>query len=118
MSDKRILAGTLQILAMLVAAGCQSPASADTSAQSPAATTARQLIVKFKPNTVTCDAAGIAQLSAATGVTLEFVRAMSGNACVIRQFGSSADDISHGEELLRQNPVLEWLQQDARKRAL
>jgi len=110
------------MLAIFAATGWQISASmaASQSSPQPVAETvsAQQLIIKFKPNTIICDAAGIAQLSSATRVALEYIRPMSGDACVIRQLSGEADDFLRGQELLRQHPAVEWLEQDSKKKAL
>jgi len=92
-----------------------APASSTTAAQ---AAVSRQLIMKFKPHTVACDPAGIAQLSLATRVSLEFVRTMSGGACVVKQSADSADDLSKGQETLEKNPAVEYVEPDAVMKAL
>jgi hypothetical protein len=122
-SGKKFLLGSSWVMAILAATACQSASQitdAPQSAPQPTAGTAsvRQLIIKFKPNTITCDAAGIAQLSSATRVPLEYVRPMSGGACVVRQLSGEADKFLRDEELLKKHPAIEWLEQDARKRAL
>lgn len=71
-----------------------------------------QLIIKLKRGSIACDRVGIARLSAATRVTLEFVRPMSGGACVVKQIAQDAADFSHGQKILKQNPALEWVEQD------
>ena len=78
----------------------------------------QQLIVMFKPNTIACDAAGIAHLSAVTQVPLEHVRPMSGDACVIQQRADTAAGFSRGQELLKQHPAIEWLEEDKLIKAL
>lgn len=103
--------------AFLAAAGCRSfPPPAQAADVPPAP--AQQLIVKFKPGTVACDAAGIARLSQAVHVPLEFVRPMSGDACVVRQMAADGYSLERGRELLRQHPAVEWLQPDERMKAL
>ena len=99
-------------------AGCQfSPA--DHASGKPAlrsaaaASTHQQLIVKFKSATFRCVPADIARLSAQTNVRLEFVRPMSGDACVIKQVQGDARDFSHGQKLLMQHPSIEWVELDA-----
>ncbi|HSL04887.1 MAG TPA: hypothetical protein VK901_15270 [Nitrospiraceae bacterium] len=77
----------------------------------------QQLIVKFKPNTIACDAPEIARLSAVTRVPLEHVRPMSGDACVINQLADNAADLSQGEETLKQHPAIEWLEEDRMMKA-
>ena len=78
----------------------------------------QQLIVMFKPNTIACDAAGIAHLSAVTQVPLEHVRPMSGEACVITQLAADAAGLSRGQELLKRHPAIEWLEEDRLMKAL
>jgi hypothetical protein len=73
----------------------------------------QQLIIKFKPNTIVCNPVGIAQLSSTTNVSLEFVRPMSGDACVVRQVADSADNLLHGQETLKNNPAVEYVEPDA-----
>lgn len=117
--DKTFLLGLCNTMAMLATTGCQTPPPKDVSQPSPQpipkAAAAQQLIIKFKPDTIACNAAGIAHLASATRVPLEYVRPMSGNACVIRQVPDGADDLFAGKELLRQHPAVEWLEQDAKK---
>ncbi len=102
----------LVCLCIFAATGCQSPqALAETMAP-------QQLIIKFRPNTITCDAAGIAHLSSVTGIPLEYVRPMSGDACVIRQRAGGAKELLQRQELLKEHSAVEWLEQDAKKKAL
>lgn len=82
-----------------------------------AAAPRQQLIIKFKPGTLTCDANGIARLASATSTTLEFVRPMSGDACVIQQLARQAEDFSQGESALKRHPAVELLELDAPVRA-
>jgi hypothetical protein len=82
------------------------------------ASASRRLIIKFRPDTVPCTPAGIAQFSSATHVSLEYVRAMSGDACVVTQFAEDAGDLLRGQETLRGNPAVEYLEQDAMMKAL
>jgi hypothetical protein len=72
----------------------------------------------FKPNTIACDADGIAHLSAVTQVPLEHVRSMSGGACVIKQLANHAAGFSRGQELLKQHSAVEWLEEDRIIKAL
>jgi hypothetical protein len=72
----------------------------------------QQLIIKFKSNTIACDAAGIASLSSATQVPLRYVRSMSGDACVVQQFADNAKGLSSGQERLKQHPAIEWQEED------
>ena len=78
----------------------------------------RQLIIKFRPGTIACTPAGIAQLSSTTRVSLEFVRTMSGDGCVVKQFADSADDLLRGQNTLKENPAVEYLEPDAVMKAL
>src|ERR1700738_158496 len=79
-----------------VAVGCQS-SLLDSNRPQPASMAiagtpvVQQLIIKFKPNTFTCDSAGIEKLSTATGLQLRFIRPMSGDACVITQISNGFD---------------------------
>jgi len=75
------------------------------------------MIIKFKPDAIMCDAAGIARLSLATGVTLEYIRPMSGDACVIKQFADDAGDFLQGQKALEQHPAVKWLERDERMKA-
>ena len=107
------------LVTSVLAGGCQMPSSPSTT-NPPQLTpmsigearVSQQLMVKFKPNTMACDAAGIAQLSAATQVLLEYVRPMSGNACVVKQFEDNAESVAQGQELLKRHPAIEWLEED------
>jgi hypothetical protein len=105
------------------AGGCQQPSSR-TNPPQPSPTTmikasaSRQLIIKFKPDTIACTPEGIAQFSSTTRVSLEFVRTMSGDACVVKQFADSEDDLLHGQKTLKENPAIEYLEPDAIMKAL
>lgn len=121
-SGKKSLLSMCNAMAILAVTGCNTPpaiASSPSSSQPMAETVAaQQLIIKFRPNTLACDAAGIAQLSSATRVALEYIRPMSGDACVIRQLAEDANVFLRNQKLLRQHPAVEWLEQDAKKKAL
>jgi hypothetical protein len=105
------------------AGGCQQPSSRTNPSQ-PSPTTiikasaSRQLIIKFKPNTIACTPEGIAQFSSTTHVSLEFVRTMSGDACVVKQFADSEDNLLPGQKTLKENPAVEYLEPDAIMKAL
>jgi hypothetical protein len=118
---KRAMLATINALSLAVVSGCQQ-SSAGTSPPQPTTTikpsASQQLIIKFKPNTIACDPAGIARLSSTTHVSLEFVRTMSGDACVIKQFADDPDNFSQGQKTLKQNPAVEYLERDAVKKAL
>jgi hypothetical protein len=123
---KRI--ASLLVLSLLIASGCggggtaaggyQQPSSLTNPPQSPPTTiikapASQQLIIKFRPDTIACNPAGIAQLSSTTHVSLEFVRNMSGDACVVKQFADSADNLLHGQKTLKEYPAVEYLEPDA-----
>ena len=120
---RKILRGIFNVTAIIAATGCQPPRQTEATPQSlrqPIAGTAvtRQLIIKFKPDTIACDAAGIAQLSLAARVPVEYVRAMSGGACVVKQSADDANGLGQGQETLRQHPAVDWLEQDTKMKAL
>jgi hypothetical protein len=107
------------VLLPILAGGCQTFSSLTTSdvrQDKPMSATelrvSRQLIIKFTPGTIACDADGIAGLSASTHVTLSHVRPMSGEACVIKQTADSESGLSQDEERLRQHPAVEWVEED------
>jgi hypothetical protein len=100
------------------AGGCQQPSSLPNPPRPSPATMIKgpgvqQLIIKFKTDTVACTPEGIAQFSATTRVSLEFVRTMSGDACVVRQSADSAENLSRGQKTLKENPAVEYLEPDA-----
>jgi hypothetical protein len=98
--------------------GCQVSA-ADTDTRQPAVkalpttSATQQLIIKFKPNTLDCNATGIARLSTESGVPLELVGPMSGNACLARQLAKADISFAQGQQRLKQHPAIEWVEQDA-----
>jgi hypothetical protein len=69
-----------------------------------------QLIVKFRPATVACDAAGIADLARQTRLDLQWIRPMSGQACVLRWQGN---DPAQALATLQARPEVEWAETDA-----
>jgi hypothetical protein len=108
---------------MAIAAGCQQPLPNNSPPQPEPismvkGSASQQLIIKFKPGTITCDPAGIARLSSATQVSLEFVRPMSGDACVVKQFATRTENLSEGQKKLKQHSSIELLEQDAVMKAL
>lgn len=114
-----------QIVLVTMVMGCQSSVGSSRAANAePMPTSKRQaeifqqLIIKFKPHTIACNADAIAQLSSATQVPIEYVRAMSGQACVVRQFANQEVGLSKGQILLRGHPDVEWVELDAIKKAL
>jgi hypothetical protein len=72
----------------------------------------QQFIIKFKSDTMACDAGGIASVSSATKVPLRHVRPMSPDTCVVQQFADNAEGLSHEQERLTQHPAIEWLVED------
>ena len=108
-------------MAVIAANGCQPiPAVAVPQARIPTiAETAppHQLVIKFKPHTISCDPEGIARLALSTQVHLEYIRLMSGNACVIRQFAGVTNGFLREQELLMRHPDVEWVEQDGRRSA-
>ena len=112
------------LAAMMMGVGCQMPPSLSINSlpqPMPILTgngaVSQQLIIKFKPNTIACDAPEISHLSAVTEVPLEYVRPMSGGACVVQQWAANAEDLSHGKERLKQHPDIEWLEEDRMMKA-
>jgi hypothetical protein len=93
--------------------GCAVPAAvplaADSGNRQPLA---HQLIVKFKVDTLACDLTGIARLAADTGTSIEYVRKMSGGACVIRQSFSSGADSLNQQTILTRHPAVESVERD------
>jgi hypothetical protein len=107
------------LVAMVMVVGCQI--SPPPSPGSPPQLTlmslaemrvSQQLIIKFKSDTMACDAGGIASLSSATQVPLRHVRPLSLDTCVVRQFADHAEGLSHEQERLTQHPAIEWLEED------
>ena len=130
-STKRI--ACLVVVSLLIGSGCGGGGAAAGGCQQPSpctdpprtspttiikASTSQQLIIKFKPNTIACTPEGIAQWSSTTRVSLEFVRTMSGDACVVKQFAESADILLQGQKTLEENPAVEFLEPDAIMKAL
>jgi hypothetical protein len=124
---------SLFVLSLLIGSGCGGGGTTAGGYQQPSSLTnppqpspetiikapaAQQLIIKFKPNTIACTPEGIAQFSSTTHVSLEFVRTMSGDACVVKQFADSVDDLLHGQKTLKENPAVEYLEPDAIMEAL
>lgn len=123
----------LFVLSLLIGSGCGGGGSAAGGGQQPSSRTnppqpspatiieasaSRQLIIKFKPDTIACTPEGIARLSSTTRVSLEFVRTMSGDACVVKQFGDSAENLLQGQKTLKENPAVEYLEPDAVMKSL
>ncbi|MGB7480601.1 MAG: hypothetical protein WA924_09750 [Burkholderiaceae bacterium] len=102
-------------------AACQSSPPAPIVGSQPAvgaSDPSRQLIIRFKPGTVACDAVAVARFAAVAGVSLQFVRSMSGEACVIRQTADSAQRLQDDLETIKKNPAVQWVEPDAVMKAL
>ncbi len=116
----RILPGLFSLMGLVCMSGCHSAASSVTAspAASAAETDAQRLIIKLRAGTLQCDADGIAGLSTAAGVRVEFIRSMSGESCVVVLHAGSAEGLLQGQELLRQQPAIEWLEVDRKMKAM
>jgi hypothetical protein len=102
------------------AVGCESASAAvSTSAHATnpsavkrsAAQVSQQLIIKFK--SVACSAQGIARFAKTAGVKLQWLRQMSGDACVLIQSAATPDALMNAQEGLKKHPEVEWLEIDA-----
>lgn len=117
MSFRRCVA----MLATAVAALCGASAcQADLAAQVPdpahavsAAGVSRGLILKLKGKEGACDGRQVRALASETGQSLDFLRPMSGGACVVVQHGASAESLDAGLRRLRQLDAVEWAEIDA-----
>jgi len=115
---KRILQEFFVVMSIVSATGCYSAVPAAPQSAAVADVEHQRLIIKFKAGAIQCDAAGIAELSSATQVPIAFVRSMSGDACVIEQQAKSQESLLQGQELLRNQPSVEWLEEDRKMKAL
>jgi hypothetical protein len=104
-------------------AGCHFPSSVDQNtwaAKMPVsgetAAVIQQLIIKFKPDTVSCDADGIARFAYAIDLSLQYVRMMTGDACVVKLFSDSDEQSMRAQRLLKQRPEVEWAEVDTIRR--
>lgn len=107
------------LAAMMMVVGCQAPPSSSTNSPSQPTSMLRgevrltqQIIVKFKPHTIACDATQIAHLSAVTRVPLQYVRPLSDDACLIQQRADDAAGLSLGQDTLKRHPAIEWFEED------
>lgn len=120
MLGKRIKRELFYAMAIVSLTGCYS----DTSSATPplplnsAGADHQRLIIKLKSATFNCDADGIKKLSAASRVPLEFVHPISGESCVVTQYADSPEGLLQGQEILRQHPAVELLEQDRKMKAL
>lgn len=108
-----ILAGTFA----LHAAGCESSSTSRQPAPFtpgiPAMLVSQQLILKFKPNSIACNAQEIVRWSGTVGVPLEWLRPMSGDACVVIQKAGTPAELVKGQEALKKRGDVEWMEIDA-----
>lgn len=74
-----------------------------------------QLIVKLRPGTVACDAAGVQKLAQQSDQKLQLVRPMSGDACLLRVPDAAA--LPPAIDGLQKLPDVEWAEADAVMRA-
>src|SRR3569832_1571947 len=108
---------TIAVAAVLIALGCQSsPAESGptriATASAAHSSVAQQLIIKFKPTNAerfVCDANSSARLAAATDSTLDFVRVMSGDACVVRQRANNKNELLQKQSGFCWFLVVVWL---------
>jgi len=87
--------------------------SAQPSAAKPASQVSQQLILKFKSASVPCAEGAIAHFSHSAKVRLEWLRPMSGDACVVIQSAGSPGELTKGQERLKRHPDIEWVEIDA-----
>lgn len=106
-----------QLAVLFLLGGCgyagQGASAPSVIERSVPAMASAQLIIKFRPGTLRCGRADIAALSVAVGVRLDVVRAMSGDACVIRQWAANANELAAGQVKLKQHAAVEWVELDA-----
>jgi len=99
------------------ATGCESSSSPQrpvpASAAKPAKQVSQQLIIKFKPQSVACTEQAVTRFSHAAKVQLEWLRPMSGDACVVIQSAGSQGELVKGQERLGRHPDIEWVEIDA-----
>jgi hypothetical protein len=72
----------------------------------------RQLIIKFRPNTVQCSAPDINKFSAITGARIRFDRVVSGDACLVSQPAVANRSAGAELDLLKSLPAIEWVELD------
>lgn len=104
--------------ALGVAAGCYATPPAGHANQQHSSTfeakpVSQQLIIKFRPGTISCDQSGIASISKSLGVELIFIRPMSGAACVVTHKASNAKNLMGEREKLVRHEAVEWAEPDA-----
>lgn len=102
--------------ATLLVPGCRSSLHENMPQHAAKTHAEQQLIIKFKAanaERLVCNPDGIARLAAAAGVSLQFLRVMSGDACVIRQEASNATELIRGQARIKRHPAVEWVEEDA-----
>jgi hypothetical protein len=105
-------AASLLILCLAVPmSACHAQNGAST--ESAGALPMRQLIIKFKPGSIQCSAADIDKLSAPTGTRIQFLRTVSGDACLVSQPAPAFRSASSGLEILESHPAVEWVEVNA-----
>ncbi|MGV3742185.1 MAG: hypothetical protein ACO1NO_07740 [Burkholderiaceae bacterium] len=62
---------------------------------------------------VPCTEQALTRFSHAVKVPLEWLRPMSGDACVVIQSAGNQDELGKGQERLAQHPDIEWVEIDA-----
>lgn len=99
------------VFASVFLSGCHAVSSplpgdstdrADVSAQ-----VRQQLMIRLDQAVVSCTAEDIAKLATATSQALQYVRPMSGNACVVSHAANSEATLAAGLQRLRQHPSVE-----------
>jgi hypothetical protein len=114
----RLAACVLAATFSVHASGCESASTSrhavnPSVAQRVAAQVSQQLIIKFKPKSVACSAQGIAHFSATADVRLQWLRQMSGDACVVIQSDATPEALMKAQGELKKHPEVEWLEIDA-----
>jgi hypothetical protein len=111
----RVAAFVIAAAFSLHAAGCESSSALrhSTSTVKPAGQVSQQLIIKFQARSIACDAQAIARFSKAVDVPLEWLRPMSGEACVVIQSANNLRELVQGQERLKKHPAIEWMEIDA-----
>jgi hypothetical protein len=105
---------------LMAATGCQAvvPAGQASKDGGIAEDMSRQLMVKLRTAQDSCDASQIAALASATAQRLDYVRPMSGRACVITQHADTEARLAEGLNRLKRHPSVEWAEVDAVMKAL
>lgn len=108
-----ILPVAFAYLLLMLGAGCASaPGVSKADAVAQRMLIVSQLIIKFKPAAQACDAAAIARLAADIRIAIEFVRPMSGDACVVKLSSRDAAAAVDERNRLQRHPAIEGLESD------